>query len=259
MDALLALRHNGHCGKVYMVARRGLLPQTHVLPVYGCVRQAPCADLGGLLRYMRVAASRAAALPAGWREVVDSMRPETNRIWQGLSVAEQFRFLRRVRPFWDTHRHRMAPQIGTVVQHSLSDGSLEVLAGRTRGFHLVEDGVEVTIALRRRPESKMLKAARVVNCTGPDTNLSRTANPILCNIVEQGWLQPDPHRLGALVDDQGGLLAARDGWRPPLFALGPLRMGPLSESIAIPEIGVQAQRLADRLMPGAVAVPGGSL
>ena len=188
VDALLALRHHWHCGKVYMVSRWGLLPQTHVLPV-------------------------------------DSIRPETNRDRQALSFAEQRRFLRHLRPLWDTHSHRMAPQIGTVVHGSLRDGSLEVLAGRTYGLRLVQDGVEVSIAIRGCTEIKTLKVERVVNCTGPDTDLSRSTNPVLRNLVEQGWLQPDAHRLGALVDDRGALSPARGGRRPPLYALGRCRWG----------------------------------
>ena len=249
VDALLGLRHNGHRGRIYMVSRRGLLPQMHVLPVYGCLRQAPCTGLRGLARYMRVAASRAAALPAGWREAVDSMRRETNCRWQALSVAEQRRFLRHLRPFWDTHRHRMAPQIGTVVQGSLVDGGLEVLAGRACGLRLAEDGVEVSIAMRGCCAAETLRVERVINCTGPAADLARSANPVLRNLVEQGWLQPDAHRLGALVDDRGALLPARGGRRPPIYALGPLRLGTLLESVAIPEIRVQAQELAELLMP----------
>src|ERR1022692_4521579 len=130
---------------------------------------------------------------------VDSIRPATNRDWQGLSFAEQRRFLRHLRPLWDTHSHRMAPQIGTVVHGSLRDGSLEVLAGRIRGLCLVQHGVEVIIAIRGRTEIKTLKVERVVNCTGPDTDLSRSTNPVLRNLVEQGWLQPDPQGLGALA------------------------------------------------------------
>jgi len=254
VDGLLALRHGGHRGKVYMVSRRGLLPQTHVLPVYGCVRPAPCAGLRGLLDHMRMTASRTASFPADWREAVDSIRPETNRRWQALSCVEQRRFLRHLRPFWDTHRHRMAPQIGTAVDASLRDGSLEVLAGRAHGFRLLQDGrngVEVSIATRGGTETKALRVERAINCTGPDTDLSRSTNPVLRNLVEQGWLQPDPHRMGALADARGALVPARGGWRPPLYALGPLRMGPLLESIAIPEIRVQARNLADLLATGA--------
>lgn len=249
MDALLALRHHGHRGKVYMVSRRGLLPQPHVLPIYGCIRAPRYSGLAGLVRQMRMTASPTAVLPAGWREAVDSIRPETNHLWQALSFAEQRRFLRHLRPFWDTHRHRMAPQVGAVVQGSLRDGSLEVLAGRTRSFRLMDDGVEVSVAMRGCAETETLNVERVINCTGPDTDLRRSANPLLRNLVEQGWLQPDPHRLGALADDCGALIPARGGRRPPLYALGPLRLGQLIESVAIPEIRVQAQNLAELLMP----------
>jgi uncharacterized NAD(P)/FAD-binding protein YdhS len=249
VDALLALRHQMHQGKVYMVSRRGLLPQQHVLPVLTSYRHVPYAGLRGVVRYVRWAAT----LRAGWREAVDSMRLKTNRHWQALSFAEQRRFLRHLRPFWDTHRHRMAPQIGTMVDESLRDGSLEMLAGRTRGLRLVQDGVEVSIAIRGCPGTVTLKVGRVINCTGPDTDLSRSTNPLLRNLLEQGWLQPDPHRLGALVDDQGALLPARGGSRPPLYALGPLRLGSLLESIAIPEIRVQARNLAHLQMPGRTA------
>ena len=245
VDALLALRHRGHYGKVYMVSRRGLLPQRHVLPVYVCFRHVPYAGLRSLVRYMRWTA----ALQRGWREAVDSIRLKTNRHWQALSFAEQRCFLRHLRPFWDTHRHRMAPQIGTMVDDSLGNGGLEVLAGRARGLRLVEDGLEVSIAMRGCPRTVTLKVERVINCTGPDTDLSRSTNPLLRNLVDQGWLQPDPHRLGAMVNDQGALLAARGGSRPLFYTLGPLRLGSLLESIAVPEIRVQARNLALLLMP----------
>jgi uncharacterized NAD(P)/FAD-binding protein YdhS len=221
----------------------------HILPVYRAIPQSPCASLRDLVGRWRLAVSGTANFPAGWREAVDSMRPETNRYWQGLTLTEQRRFLRHLRPFWDTHRHRMAPQIGAVVQESLRDGSLVVMAGRTRGIRLLRDGVEVSIAIRGRAETEAVTVQRIINCTGPDADLSRTGNSLLRNLVEQGWLQPDPHRMGAVADDQGSLVPARAGYRPPLYAIGPLRMGPLLESIAIPEIRVQARDLAELLMP----------
>lgn len=252
VDALLALRHQGHHGQVYMVSRRGLLPQAHVLPVHHSMPSAPFAGMRGLVRDMRAAASQTAAFPATWREVVDSIRPETNRIWQALGCEEQRRFLRHVRPFWDTHRHRMAPQIGEVVHDSLRDGSLHVIAGRTRGFQLRRDCVEVSIALRGRAATRRLQVHRIVNCTGSETDLSRTANPVLRDLIEQGWLQSDPHRLGTRVNDDGALSSAHGG-SAPIYTLGPLRMGTLFESIAMPEIRVQAHNLANLLMSGRTA------
>src|ERR1039457_7240525 len=222
VDALLALRHHWHCGKVYMVSRRGLLPQTPVLPVDSIRpetnrdRQAlSFAEQRRFLRHLRplwdthshrMAPQIGTVVHGSLRDgsqthvlPVDSIRPETNRDWQALSFAEQRRLLRHLRPLWDTHSHRMAPQIGTVAHGAHRCGSLELLAGRTYGLRLVQDGVEVSIAIRGRTEIKTLKVERVVNCTGPETDLSRSTNPVLRNLVEQGWLQPDPQGLGALA------------------------------------------------------------
>lgn len=248
VDALLALRHYGHRGKVYMISRRGLLPQTHVLPVSGCTRCPVGAGLRDVTRHMRVAAREAAGMPAGWREAIDGIRPETNLHWQSFSITEQRRFLRHLRPFWDTHRHRMAPQIGAAVHQAIHDGSLEVLAGRSGSIKLLPGGVQVSVALRGRPEARTLQVERVVNCTGFGADLKRTTNPLLRNLMDQGWLRPDPHRLGALVDDRGALCTSPGEDRPPIYTLGPLRMGTLLESIAIPEIRTQAQDLAKLLM-----------
>jgi uncharacterized NAD(P)/FAD-binding protein YdhS len=251
VDALLALRHYGHRGKVYMVSRRGLLPQTHVLPVYRSIRMAPCTRLQDLVRGIRMAASRTEALPAGWREAVDSIRPETNRYWQGLTVTEQRRFLRHLRPFWDTHRHRMAPQIGAVVQDSLRDGSLEVLAGRTsrpspgRGRRGSEHR-----RCAAAPETETLTGRASRQLHGPDTDLSRSANPVLRNLVEQGWLQPDPHRLGALVDDRGALVAGARWTAAAALRTGPAAFGARSWNPSpFPRSACKRENLADLLMP----------
>jgi uncharacterized NAD(P)/FAD-binding protein YdhS len=245
VDGLMALRRNGHRGIVYMVSRRGLLPQAHVLPV-------PCGvqyrrDLGAraLVREMRAAARRAPG-PAAWREVVDSLRASTNAYWQAWSEADQRRFLRHLRPFWDTHRHRMAPEIGNAVDVALDDGSLRLIAGRIRGLRICGRCLEAAIAMRATAEIHTLHVGRAINCTGVGTNVAQTENPILQNLMAQGWMQPDAHRMGALVDEHGALVPKCGGTRP-VYTIGPLRLGTLIESVAIPEIRVQACEVAELL------------
>ncbi len=43
-----------------------------------------------------------------WRSVVDGLRPHTALLWRSMPPAERQRFLTRLRPFWEVHRHRMA-------------------------------------------------------------------------------------------------------------------------------------------------------
>jgi uncharacterized NAD(P)/FAD-binding protein YdhS len=232
------------------VSRRGLLPRTHVLPVECQTCYTPGVGLRAILRKMRAAAAQSASLPAGWRQSVDAMRPETNRCWQALSIGDQRRYLRHLRPFWDTHRHRMAPEIGTVVDEMLRHGRLRVTAGRVRGFRLCADGLEASIAMRGGAGTEVLHVGRVINCTGASGDLTQTTNPFLRDLLAQGWIQPDAHRLGALVDERGALLSKRAVTHPFLYTLGPLRLGTLIESVAIPEIRTQAQELAQLLTRG---------
>jgi uncharacterized NAD(P)/FAD-binding protein YdhS len=41
-----------------------------------------------------------------WQAIINGLRPSLQDIWQILPAAEQARFLRHLRPFWDSHRHR---------------------------------------------------------------------------------------------------------------------------------------------------------
>ena len=66
----------------------------------------------------------------GWRAAVDSLRPHSQRLWQGLPPAEQRRFLRHARPWWDVHRHRIAPEVAQRLHEMVAEGRLEIVAGR---------------------------------------------------------------------------------------------------------------------------------
>lgn len=109
VDAVLALDDAGHPGPFLALSRRGLRPQVHA-PVAAPAEVFDPDRLptrtADLVRRVREAAGR-----TEWRAVVDSLRPYTHRLWQGLPLEERRRFLRHVRPYWDIHRHRIAPAV----------------------------------------------------------------------------------------------------------------------------------------------------
>ena len=47
----------------------------------------------------------------GWRAAVDELRPFTQGLWLSASDEQRGRFLRHLRPWWDVHRHRLAPAV----------------------------------------------------------------------------------------------------------------------------------------------------
>jgi len=241
VDAALGLRWQGHQGPLYMVSRRGLVPQAHepflseVLPF----READSAR--GLLRNLR------AATGENWRAAVDAVRPHTNRLWQNLGLPEQRRFLRHVRPYWDVHRHRMAPQIAITLRQLIREGTLRVFAGRVGEIEPGQNSLKASIHLRGRADTLHLEAGRIINCTGPEANLTRLPSPLVQDLMRQGRMKAHPLRTGALVDNNGALIDSAGEASTRLFTMGPLRTGTLIETVAIPEIREQARNLAELL------------
>jgi len=251
LDWLAALRDRGHRGQVHVVSRRGLMPQLH--------RAAPAhhlsfdplalpAKTSVLLKRLRAEIESAEAKGGDWRGVIDSLRPYTQRLWQRLGTVEQRRFLRHVRPYWEIHRHRAAPRIVESVYESLRRGKLEQMAARLIGFEEGPDAVTVLLQPRGSEQLITRTVQRVINCTGPESNYRRLNHPLIRNLREQGLIVADDLGLGLQTDAHGALLDQGANSSELLHTLGPSRKGLLWETTAVPEIRVQAQALAYRLL-----------
>ncbi|HEY0148732.1 MAG TPA: FAD/NAD(P)-binding protein [Allosphingosinicella sp.] len=234
VDVALSLDSAGFKGRIVATSRRGLVPRAHEkVPAAPLAAPAP-AGLLELARWLR-----AAAPERGWRAAVDALRPVTRDIWQALSLAEKKRFLRHGRPWWDVHRHRIAPQAAARVAALRADGRLEVVAGRITAL----EGGEVRINRRGGGETRA-QVASVVNCTGPEGSIGRVGDPLIRRLLESGTGRPDPLGIALDVDAQSRLVTGDGTTSPNLYALGPLTRGVFWEMVAVPDIRGQAQGLA---------------
>jgi uncharacterized NAD(P)/FAD-binding protein YdhS len=244
VDLVLALRAEGHRGTIHGISRRGLLPQAHA-PYLPLTRSMPL--LSGsprtVLRSLRKELGMALGEGHDWRAIIDALRPQTHVIWQAWTLAERASFLRHARPWWEIHRHRLAPEVADELHALLESGSLVVHRGRIVSMGETTDGVEVEWRDASDSPSR-LEVARVINCTGPDTNYATVDLPLVVQMRRAGWLVPDTLGLGVESDKDGRLLAPDGTVVPELFTIGPLRRPALWESTAIPEIRAQADRLA---------------
>jgi uncharacterized NAD(P)/FAD-binding protein YdhS len=234
VDLVLSLEAAGHRGKIVALSRRGLIPRSHADFEPAPIRSSDLpANLRALFRWLR---RRSAEV--GWRAAVDSLRPHSQPLWQGLSGDEQRRFLRHVRPWWDVHRHRIAPEVAATVARLIGEGRLEVLAARIVGARDTEHGLEADF--RRRGASTVQSGtfAYAFSCTGPLHSITRTRDLLLRNLLDSGQVRPD--RLGIGLEVEG---TARVGEH--LWAMGPLTKGRYWEIIAVPDIRDQAAAVAD--------------
>lgn len=244
VDALIGLRSNGHRGTIWMVSRRGLLPHEHRLFDAPPAANPDATSMHDLFGAFRAVADR----PKHWRAAIDGLRPRTNHLWQALSVNDQRRFVRHVMPYWNAHRHRMAPEIARTIADEISAGSLRMLAGRTGTFAAGERGLRVPIALRGENRTLDLRVGRVINCSGPAHDVRALENPLIGNLLEQGVMQPTQLGIGPDVAPNGALRGAGGADSPRVFAIGPVRYGTLIETTAMPEIRAQAEELATLLV-----------
>lgn len=251
LDTLLSLRARGHRAAIHALSRRGLLPQPHreleIRPVYtsGLPQRLPATpNVRDYLRGLRHELELAASEDVDWRDIVGGLRGATPALWQALSTRERRRFMRHLRTFWDTHRHRCAPALGRLLDAERADGSLQVHAGRVLGYDEHADGVDVIWRPRGATGVQRTAAGCVINCTGPESDTRSVAEPLIAQLREAGMIQPDELGLGLLVDADYRLLD-RDGQpAAALHYVGPFLRAQHWEATAVPELRRHVAQLA---------------
>jgi uncharacterized NAD(P)/FAD-binding protein YdhS len=254
LDVVLELAARGHRGTIHAISRRGLLPQPHRSPAKA-YHPTPPGGIGlwpptalGMLRALRDEVERAAKRGIDWREVVTSIRHDTPRLWAMLDEREKGRFLRHLRSFWEVHRHRAAPQAYAALESLMKQGRVVVSAGRLRSLRPAVAGLVAQVLPRGGQEPLELSVSAAINCTGPDTELARIADPLIASLREAGLIACDRLGLGLECDEQGAAIGSTGAPALWLRIAGPLRKGRLWETSAVPELRLQAAEVASSLL-----------
>ncbi|CAD7338278.1 FAD-dependent oxidoreductase [Sphingomonadales bacterium 56] len=240
VDCALSLENAGFRGRITAHSRRGLAPHDHRAPSpYPPRNERPTGSLSSFVRQVRTRSTE-----IGWRGAVDELRPFIQDMWRAATTDERSRFLRHLRPYWDVHRHRIAPQVAERLGRMRADGRLQVRAGTI--VKVVPEGASLVVSLRARGQTKVeaLHVARAINCTGPLGDLHRTREPLLQRLAERGDIRPDPLSIGIDVDRQCRAIASDGTAQPRLFVVGPMTRGAHWEIVAVPDIRGQVWALA---------------
>ncbi|MES2904060.1 MAG: FAD/NAD(P)-binding protein [Pseudomonadota bacterium] len=240
IDVAMSLDAAGHKGKLAAVSRRGQRPRVS-FPVRSEVPSSDSAPSGSLRDLWRWLRQRTTEID--WRDAVDSVRPRTHELWQSFSEADQRRFMRHARPWWDVHRHRIAPQVGATIERMIADGRLEVIAGRVQSMRAADGGLAVVIRRRGQDDNDLPRQFAVgINCTGPLHNIRHSQDPILRSLLDAGLAEPDHLGIGFKVDETVRVVGANRLW-----AMGSLGKARYWEIIAVPDIRGQAEMVAEAI------------
>lgn len=245
VDVVLRLVANGFSGPIIALSRRGLRPHRHVdgLPRPKPVLAKPAPELSDLVRW-----ARHGSATQDWRLVVDSIRPITQMMWASADAAKRARFLRHLRPFWDVHRHRLAPEVDRRIDALVASGQLRFRAGKISHVAVEPDALAIEWRPRGERDTEVTRATRMINCTGPQGDLLRSSDPLVKRMLQAGRIRPDALRLGLDIDREGHVLDAGGRASEHILAIGPMTRGDLWEVVAVPDIRIQVSALARRLV-----------
>jgi uncharacterized NAD(P)/FAD-binding protein YdhS/predicted metal-dependent enzyme (double-stranded beta helix superfamily) len=254
-DAVLSLSKTPRHAPITLLSRRGLIPETHAAaPIPPADLKALVAELlaeprgvrvKSLFHLVRNKVRDATAAGHDWRSVVDGLRPHTAALWHAMPLCERQKFLARLRPYWEVHRHRMALDIAVKIQALVDRGLVRIMAGSVSAAHADEDAVRLFVRERGQDRLVEVHAGWVLNCTGPTACNSAESNPVIGSLLVHGWVQPDELGLGLETTADGNAIDAHGRCSPDLFVVGTLRKPALWESTAVPELRGQAAAVAD--------------
>lgn len=248
VDVAISLAHQGHQGTIIAISRRGLLPQPHTYFAqhYMLPDQLP-QNLRQLIRFVRAAAQECVARGGDYREVMAALRFRVHPIWQGFSQQEKQRFLHHLVPYWDIHRHRIAPEIAAKIVKMRTE-QLSVHAAKIKRAEPTEQGIVVTYQSRGQtpPNLQHITVDTIINCTGPNPDYQATM-PLLQQLQQENLICSDALSVGIATNQYNQVLNTQNQPVPELYAMGALTKGRLWEIIAVPDLRTQSAKLAKTL------------
>lgn len=250
-DVIATLDRQGHRGPILALARRGQRSQpyggTALASDTEFLDPAPLRALT-LLRTVRRAVQDAEIRGESWQSVFNLLRRRAQPIWAALNGAERARFNRHLKVYWDAHRHRLAPQVASVISSRMGEGTLDYIAARLS--RVAEDVEGVHVAFRGRGDALNVSHVfdRVIIATGPAHARAIDFNRGLAALANLGLVAPDPLGLG--LETAGRLMAARrdHGLPGQILIAGPLARGGIGELIGAPEIAAHAREIAAHIL-----------
>jgi uncharacterized NAD(P)/FAD-binding protein YdhS len=141
----------------------------------------------------------------------------------------------------------MAPEVETKILALQESGQLRILSGRILEVNAKRHGASVSIRPRASEAVVHLEVSRIVSCRGLTSDPRRSSNPLVAQLLAEGYARADPLGIGLDVDNDCAVVDARGRASDRIFAVGPMSQAAFWEAIAVPDIRLQTASLARRL------------
>lgn len=244
IDVIVSLSHFNYKGKINVISPHAYIPQAHQenpLPsVEPFVNQNQAYTLLEILSLVNKQLKKAKKENLNLHSVVDSMRPFLQNLWLNFSIEEKKQFLRHLRHKWGVARHRAPSQSMAIFNALKSSNQLQLIKGRISDIKLQTSGFDILYS-NNQTEQQTLHTQLIINCTGPESDYSQLKSPLIQDLINNQIISPDSIKYGINAQKDGYII-------DNIYTIGPPLKGILWESVAVPEIRVQAQELAPKII-----------
>ncbi len=253
VDSVLGLLENNFKNEIYSISPNGfnILPHRHNGLKYEKLTDE-LSDSATLLEIVKlfnkhIKLIREFGLSA--EPIIDSLRPHTQIIWQRMTANEKKLFMTRIRHLWGVARHRIPLHTHDKIQQLRIDNKLHIRAGQLIDIAEEKESIIVEFYNKKLRQVEKINVSRVINCTGPETDLMRLEKNFLKNCLLKGLVSQDELKLGINADTTTYQVTDRNG-KPhkSLFTIGTNLKGVLWETTAVNELRQQADTLAKTIL-----------
>lgn len=251
IDTFLSLMSIDWKGTILVVSRTGLLPLSHFKGIeYHDFPPADPSTLGlkELVELIEDHCNRLRQRGENPAMVVDKLRPFTQRIWQHLSVEEKQQFCRQYRTRWNVTRHRVAQSIHEELSRAIASGKIQLVKGTVHDLAGEVNKIKVSVKRTGDGAIQILDAGLLINCTGPQESCHESISPLFRNLFARGLVQPDDMNMGVRISADFATIDSSGQSSSMIYAMGPLVKGTLWETTAVPELRIQAYKLAESIL-----------
>lgn len=250
-DTVASLDRRGHRGTITAISRRGLLSRPHATAPYQPFGQfdqsAPYSALD-LLRKIRTTIREVDALDLPWQAVIDQVRAQASAFWPKLPETERRKIVQHLRPYWDVHRFRIAPQVQRVIARRRSEGTFTSRAASVAAAEANADHILLQLRTRGKRALEEHRTDYVIVTTGPAHSRAVEVEPHLNSLASAGWIRADGLGLGIFCDRQGRAISREGQAVSSLLIAGPLARATFGELMGLPQVTSYAQEIANQVI-----------
>ncbi len=250
MDVIALLDERAFRGRIHLISRHGYAPNVEDPRIRAMDFTEYALDYSTPLRLLRALRTIADDYKGDWRAIIEGLRPMSPHVWASWSMSERRRFLRHLQSIWGAHRYRVPAATFASYTRLRSEGRVINHRGRVAQASAFDDGI--TIELEHASTKSAIRVAHVVNCSGPNPDITRVKHPLIECALQRGLIRPDPLNLGIETTTSYRAVDASGRVNPSLYAMGSLLRGLWYETTAVPEITNHAATIAAELLNGTV-------